>query len=320
MHAIKYSRRQALKRTSVALGAAWLGTGLFRSAATHAAAHANPSGGFVFCLNTSTIRGQKLSLLKEVEIAAQVGYQAIEPWVEAIDKHAQDGGSLKDLRKRISDLGLTVESAIGFPEWMVDDEARRARGLERAKRDMDLVAQIGGKRLAAPPAGANNAPVLDLTQVAARYHTLLKLGDSIGVTPQLEIWGASKNLSRLSQALFVAAETGHPKACLLADVFHLYKGGSDFKSLRLVHGEAMPVFHLNDYPNDPPREKITDGSRVMPGDGVAPLDQILQDLKATGGQKVLSLELFSRSYWERDALAVAKEGLAKMKAAVARVG
>jgi hypothetical protein len=34
-----------------------------------------------------------------------------------------------------------VEGAIGFPEWLVDDEARRARGLERAKREMSLVAK-----------------------------------------------------------------------------------------------------------------------------------------------------------------------------------
>jgi 2-keto-myo-inositol isomerase len=30
-----------------------------------------------------------------------------------------------DLKKRISDCGLTVESAIGFAEWIVDDDARR---------------------------------------------------------------------------------------------------------------------------------------------------------------------------------------------------
>jgi hypothetical protein len=40
------------------------------------------------------------------------------------------------LRKRISDLGLTVEGAIAFAEWLVDDGARRAKGMEQAKRDM----------------------------------------------------------------------------------------------------------------------------------------------------------------------------------------
>jgi hypothetical protein len=39
-----------------------------------------------------------------------------------------------------------------------------------------------------------------------------------------------------------------------------------------------------------------------------------------GGEKVLSLELFNRTYWEQDPLEVAKTGLAKMKAAVKAIG
>ena len=75
---------------------------------------------FQYCFNTSTIRGQKLTLVEEIDIAAKAGYQAIEPWIGEIETHVQDGGSLADLKKRIADLGLTVESAIGFAEWIVD--------------------------------------------------------------------------------------------------------------------------------------------------------------------------------------------------------
>ena len=67
--------------------------------------------------------------MKEVEIAAQAGYQAIEPWVETVDDYAKKGGSLKDLKQRIADLGLTVESAIGFAQWIVDDDARLPVGV-----------------------------------------------------------------------------------------------------------------------------------------------------------------------------------------------
>ena len=46
--------------------------------------------------------------------------------------------------------------------------------------------------------------------------------------------------------------------------------------LRLLGGAAVQVFHMNDYPADPPREKITDAHRVYPGDGVAPIADILR--------------------------------------------
>ena len=116
--------------------------------------------------------------------------------------------------------------------------------------------------------------------------------------------------------MFVVIESGHPKACLLPDVYHIYKGGSDFNGLKLLSPRAIQVFHLNDYPADPPRETIGDRDRVYPGDGIAPLTQILQDLHANGSRAVLSLELFNPTYWKQDPLAVAKTGLAKMKAAV----
>jgi sugar phosphate isomerase/epimerase len=311
------SRRAAIARTGLTVGAALGGASWQAAPAPASPAAPSADGTFTYCFNTSTILGQKLGLAKEIELAAQAGYQAVEPWVQAIEQFVKDGGSLADLNKRVRDLGLTVESAIGFSQWLVDDDARRAQGLERIKREMDMIAQLGGKRLAAPPAGATDTP-LDLMKAAERYRALLELGDQMGVVPQLELWGASKNLNRLGPCAFVALETGHPKACVLADVFHIYKGGSDFAGLRLLSSQALQVFHVNDYPSEPPRDKINDSYRVFPGDGTAPLTQILRDLRATGGTKVLSLELFNRKYWEQDPMEVAKTGLAKLKAAVAK--
>jgi len=106
---------------------------------------------------------------------------------------------------------------------------------------------------------------------------------------------------------------------VLADVFHLYKGGSDYRGMRLLGSETIQILHLNDYPSHPPREKIDDSYRVYPGDGDAPVTDILQTLHRTGGIKVLSLEVFNRKYWEQDALEVARAGLAKMKTVAGKV-
>src|SRR5580704_11389379 len=92
---------------------------------------------FGYCLNTSTISGQNLGIVKVVEVAAEAGFTAVEPWLRELDAYTKGGGSLKDLGKRIADLGLTVESAIGFAPWLVNDDDRRAKGVEQMKRDMD---------------------------------------------------------------------------------------------------------------------------------------------------------------------------------------
>lgn len=273
-----------------------------------------------YSLNMSTIREQKLSPPDQADLAAKAGYDAIEPWIGELRQYQQGGGSMGDLRKRIADHGLAVPSAIGFAEWIVNDDQKRAAGLEQARRDMDLVRSIGGTHIAAPPAGATKETNLNLFAAAERFRALIEIGEQIGVVPQLEVWGFSTTLSKLGETMLVATECRHPQACVLLDVYHLYKGGSEFNGLRLLSGAAMNCFHMNDYPATPPRETIADAHRVYPGDGVAPLTQLLRDLFATGFAGTLSLELFNRDYWKQDPLVVARTGLEKMKAAVAKVG
>ena len=314
MHTENSSRRGFIAAVGVA-GASLAGWGSAQAVAK-SMTRSRRGQPFRYCLNTSTIRGQKIGIEREIDVAAEAGYTAIEPWVRTIEEYVESGGKLVDIRKRLEDRGVTVESAISFSRWIVDDDATRAQAFEQSKREMDLLAQISGKRIAAPPAGATREPGLDLLKAAERYRALLELGDQMGVVPQVEVWGSSKNLHRLGQSMFVVIESGHPKACLLPDAYHIYKGGSDFNGLKTISARTIQVFHLNDYPADPPRETIGDRDRVMPGDGIAPLTQILRDLYNNGSEAVLSLELFSPAYWKKDPLDVAKMGLAKMKAAV----
>jgi len=311
---VNLTRRTWLSATAAAAGALTIPLSTASAEEKKPDKTGNP---FRYGLNTATLMGQKLSIVEEVEIASRAGYQAIEPWVRELDRYVKDGGKLNDLSKRIADRGLSVESAIDFPEWIVDDDAQRKKALENARRGMDMVKQIGGTRIAAPPSGATKRSDIPLLTVAQRYRALLDIGEQIGVVPQVEVWGFSKTLTRLGEAALVAVESGHKEACILADVYHLYKGGSGFTGVNLLNGSALHVLHMNDYPAEPSRDAITDGHRVYPGDGVAPLKTFLRDLRRIGFRGVLSLELFNKEYWQRDALTVARTGLEKMKAVVA---
>ena len=268
-----------------------------------------------YCLNTSTIHGEVVPIVEQIEIARKAGYDAIEFWLRDITKYTSQGGTLPELKKRIIDAGLTVESAIAFANWIVDDEGARKKGLEQARKDMDIVTAIGGTRIAAPPAGATDSGPLNLEQAGERYRALLEVGKAAGCIAQLEVWGFSKNLSKLSEVLYVAAAAQHPDACVLPDIYHLYKGGSSFNDLRLLSGKRIHVFHMNDYP-DIVRDKINDADRVYPGDGIAPVSKILATVFESGFDGVLSLELFNRTYWAQDPNAVAAKGLERMKLAV----
>jgi len=187
------------------------------------------------------------------------------------------------------------------------------------EEEMEMLASIGGTRIAAPPAGVPDDKPLDFLEVGEKYAAILELGRKTGVMPQLEFWGASKAMWHLGQIMMVAAATKDPDARLLPDIYHLFRGGSGFEGLKMLNGQMIEIFHMNDYPGTKAREKQVDADRIYPGDGVAPLTEVLTTLKNMGGTKVLSLELFNRSYWRQDAFEVAKTGIAKMKAAVEKV-
>src|SRR5262249_19845439 len=157
-----------------------------------------------------------------------------------------------------------------------------------------------GKRIAAPAAGATDVETSDYLKVAERYRALLALGDHIGVVPQIEVWGFSKTLTRLGQAVMAGIESAHQDACVLRDVYTLYKGGSEFTGLQMLSKTAVHVFHMNDYPATPPRAAIKDSDRVYPGDGVAPMAEIFGTLREIGYEGYFSIELFNPIYWQQD--------------------
>ena len=275
-----------------------------------------PKGPFRFCLNTSTIRGQNPGLLKSIEIAAKAGYDGMELWINDINDYLKQGNSIQSLAKFISSKGIVVENAISFTGWMVDDDTKRKAALAELEEEMKMMAALGCHRIAAPPAGVEKDKPIDFQKAGARYREILALGRKYKVMPQLEFWGASGTLYNFSQALAIAAAANDRDARILPDIYHLFRGGSGFDGLQLVNGKVIEIIHINDYPASKPVNEQTDSDRVYPGDGAAPVKQVLRDLKAMGGTKVLSLELFNKTYWAQDAMLVASTGLQKMKSLV----
>jgi 2-keto-myo-inositol isomerase len=305
------SRRKAV--STMTLGAASLQVTLAACTRQGRPGHESPSGSsFRYCLNTSTISGQKPGLLESIDIASEAGYDGIELWVRDIQAHLKEGHSAGSLKAFTEDRGIRIENAIGFAPWL----AGGMTGFHQMEEEMHMLAEAGCHRIAAPPAGLPSDEPLDLFMAGEKYAGLLALGRETGVMPQLEFWGASPVLWHLGQALMITAVTGDPDARILADVYHLFRGGSPFGALDMIAGSLIEIFHVNDYPGNKPRQEQTDTDRVYPGDGTAPLGRVLGSLEKMGGEKVLSLELFNHEYWKRDPLEVARTGLQKMKSLV----
>ena len=267
-----------------------------------------------FAMNASTLRGYNLTLLDQIKAMALSGFRGYEPWMKDI-RAAKADGTLVDVCRIARDSGVSFVNGIAFGQWVNPDPKIREAGLEETKRDMALLAEIGCHCIAASMFGMQKpgSSELPLESIAERYVKVLDLGKSMGVRPLLEYWGHSVNLFRLEDALEVVRLTGRDDAAVLADVYHTYRGGGEFKTFGRLSANLLPVLHVNDYPVETPREQLKDPDRVWPGDGAAPWEKIFAALDSAGADPWLSIELFNPSYWRTYPADTLRKGYVKLQ-------
>jgi 2-keto-myo-inositol isomerase len=266
---------------------------------------------FIYCLNTSTIR--PTPLLDKVAIAGRVGYQAIEPWNDEVDLYLDQGGTIPDLNKAIADAGLKVVSMIALFNWITTDGEEYARALDDCKRRMSQAVALGSKYIVASPP----QEVVDLGRAAERFGELVRLGRSLGIEPTMEFLGFVDGIKDVKNAWMIASRCGAPGATVVADVFHMMRGGGSVDDLLTLKGDQLANFHINDLPASPDPLVQTDADRVMVGEGIADLPRVIANLRTIGYHGPLSLELFNTALWEKDPEEVVKVGLERVKALVA---
>jgi 2-keto-myo-inositol isomerase len=265
---------------------------------------------FSYCLNTSTIR--PTPLLEKIRIAGRLGYQSLEPWNDEITDYLRRGGSLPELKAAVADAGLRVVSVIALHGWITAEGEAYPRVLDDCRRRMEQAAVLGSPYIVASPP----REVVDIDRAAARYAELLRLGRELGVRPAMEFLGFAAGIKDLASARAIAEGANDPDATVVADVFHLMRGGGSIDDLLTLPGERLAIFHVNDLPASPPPLEQTDSDRVMLGEGIADLPRVISHLRQIGYRGPLSLELFNPTLWEQDPAEVARIGLERMKAVI----
>jgi sugar phosphate isomerase/epimerase len=265
---------------------------------------------FTYCLNTSTIR--PTPLLDKIRIAGKLGYRAIEPWNDEVTDYLKSGGTIAELKKALGDAGLKVVSVIALHSWVTAEGDEYARVLDDCRRRMDQAAELGSPYIVASPP----QEVVDLGRATARFSDLLALGRQAGVQPSMEFLGFVDGIKNVASAWTIASGSGDPSATIVADVFHMIRGGGSVDDLLSIPGDRMACFHINDLPASPDPLVQTDADRVMVGEGIADLPRVIANLRTIGYRGPLSLELFNPALWAEDPADVAGRGLDRIRALV----
>lgn len=248
-------------------------------------------------LNTSTLLHYKLPVDVQIDMVADAGFDGIELWMSDIKTFLDKGGSASQLKEKLQARNLLLENIIGFSKWCSDDLEERKTALIQLREEMIITAALGGKFIAAPVQGITALDPLKMEEYAERFKTILALGDETGVTPVLELWGMGA-LNKVADCAQIVIATGHPKATMLLDFYHVYRGGNSWDTIDILNGKKLPVIHMNDYPATPAYHLLKDADRVLPGEGVCLFDEVIPKLYHAGFRGGFSVELFNKGYWD----------------------
>ncbi|MDB4359093.1 sugar phosphate isomerase/epimerase [Verrucomicrobiales bacterium] len=265
-------------------------------------------------LNSSTIK--TTPLLDKIRVTGEAGYSGIELWAVDLYEHVGRGGEISDVEKALADHGLEVPACIAVRNWGETEGREYELALAEAKRRFELAARL-------------KAPLMICTPPVERpgieglhrgYSDLLQIGRDTGVQAVLEYISPFKSLNNLPDAVAVLDECGADDGCTILDAFHNWNNKTTLDDIKALPLERISHYHINDAAKGIPSGEQLDSDRVMVGDGVIDLKSELTAIKEKGYNKWISLELFSKNWWDRDALETAKIGLERTRGICEEVG
>jgi 2-keto-myo-inositol isomerase len=270
-------------------------------------------------LNGATTGGD---LLADLRAASEAGYDAIEIPDSKLDAYLLMGGTLASLTRQLERYDLSVLGVGALEEATLLDGAERGAMLARCEVLCKRASILRAPYIVVVP---NPTPSAASGQwiCATTVESLNRFADicmRFDVRIGFEFLGfASCSIRTLAAARDVVARVNNPTVGLALDTFHFYVSGSPLEDLDSVHAERVFFVHISDAEERPVAE-LTDDHRLLPGDGVIPLNEIVKKLDTIGYRGYYSLELFRPEYWTRDPIELARQGRQKMDAIFESIG
>lgn len=243
----------------------------------------------------------KATLPEDIAAASAAGFKALEIWAAKMDDYLETR-SVEELKLLFDEAKLqpasinSIEFVTFRPPEVYEEIKARCREL------CELARALGCDKIVAVPSPTPEGA--DWTAIKSESVRVLRelsgVASAYGVQLAFEFLGFSWcSVRTLAECWEIVKEIHRANVGLVIDTCHFYAGGSELSSILQVEPKKILIFHINDV-EDRPLETIEDAHRLLPGEGVVPLDDILIRLKHIGFDGLCSVELFRPEYWERD--------------------
>lgn len=250
----------------------------------------------------------------ETDVAASkaAGFKWLELWAAKLDKYLADH-SVDELNALLRANGVAPMSinSIEFIAFRALEEYAEIQA--RCKQLCELSREIGNPCVVVVPSPTPDRSLPWEAVVAEYVRVLRDLADiaaPYGVNLSFEFLGFGWCTVRTPRAAFeIVQKTDRPNVGMTVDCAHFYGGGGLLTELDALDPAHIFAFHLDDL-EDTPKEAISDATRLLPGQGVIPLDEICAHMQANGYDGVCSIELFRPEYWAWDPHELARQARA----------
>ncbi len=237
----------------------------------------------------------------DVAVTAQAGFKALEVWAEKTDRYLA-AHKLAELKTLFADHGV-MPLALNSIEFIAFRGSEYAQ-VQARLHELGRIAQaIGCPTVVVVP---SPLPARDMpwSDVAAEYVRVLRDLSDIArlydIRLSFEFLGFGWCSVRTPRAAFeIIQKCERENVGLTIDAAHFFTGGGLISELDRLDPKRIFAFHLDDL-EDTPKEAVSDATRLLPGLGVIPLDDICAHLKQIGYDGSCSIELFRPEYWDWD--------------------
>jgi len=243
----------------------------------------------------------KATLPEDVAAASAAGFRALEIWAAKMDTYLE-AHSVEELKALFESAALQPASinSIEFITFRPPEEYEEIKA--RCRELCELARALGCDKIVVVPSptpeDVGRDEIRDESVRALRE--LSDIAYPYGVQLAFEFLGFPWcSVRTLAQCWEIVKETQRGNVGLVIDTCHFYAGGSQLSAIGQVEAKKILIFHINDV-EDHPLATVEDAHRLLPGEGVIPLDDILIRLKHIGFDGLCSVELFRPEYWERD--------------------
>ena len=234
----------------------------------------------------------------DVAVSAQAGFRALEVWAAKVDHYLMRHSPV-ELTALFADKGVApiTLNSIEFIAFRGSNYGM----IQSRCHELGKIAQaIGCPTVIVVPSPTPDRETSWTDTVNEYVRVLRDLADiarGYGVKLAFEFLGFGWCSVRTPRAAFeIIQKVDRDNVGMTIDAAHWYAGGGLMSELDQLDPKRIFAFHLDDL-EDTPKEAITDGTRVLPGMGVVPLDEICARLERIGYNGPCSIELFRPEYW-----------------------